>query len=83
MFECRPHLLVLEKYCRQVIVLITEVTIEEHEGDDGESLWSCQTAQGKVAVNMNSCTCSFYKSMPLPSRHVLKFREIKGEKACR
>jgi hypothetical protein len=56
----------------------SEVTIEEHEGDDGESLWSCQTAQGKVAVN-NSCTCSFYKSMPLPSRHVLKFREIKGE----
>jgi hypothetical protein len=43
------------------------------------SLWSCQTVQGKVAVNMNSCTCSFYKSMPLPSRHVLKFREIKGE----
>jgi hypothetical protein len=40
----------------------SEVTIEEHEGDDGESLWSCQTAQGKVAVNMNSCTCSFYKS---------------------
>ena len=57
----------------------SEVTIEEHEGDDGESLWSCQTAQGKVAVNMNSYTCSFYKSMPLPSRHVLEFREIKGE----
>ena len=57
----------------------SEVTIEEHEGDDGESLWSCQTAQGKVAVNMNSYTCSFYKSIPLPSIHVLEFREIKGE----
>jgi hypothetical protein len=53
------------------------ITIEEHEGDNRESL--CQTAQGKVAVNMNSCTCSFYKSMVLPCRYLLKSREIKGE----
>jgi hypothetical protein len=44
------------------VISYTAVTIEEHEGDNRESLWSCQTAQGKVAVNMNSCTCSFYKS---------------------
>lgn len=55
----------------------SEVTIDEHEGDDWESL--CETIQGQVAVNMNSCTCSFYKSMLLPCRHILTFREMKGD----
>ena len=56
----------------------SRVCLYESE-EDNELIWKCVTSEGSVVVKLNSCSCSFYRCMVLPCRHILKLREIRQE----
>ena len=56
-----------------------DVELKEEENEEHEQQWYAESTEGKVLVNSSCCTCTFYKSMLLPCRHMFKLREVKNE----